>query len=48
MPGEPMKWPTKVWAGLEQGVGRAQLHHRPRDITTTPVGKGQASPGRVT
>jgi hypothetical protein len=44
MPGEPMKWPDEgVRRPLEQRIGRAHLHRRPRVITTTWSAKVSAS-----
>jgi hypothetical protein len=35
MPGEPMKWPTKVWAGRSnRASGAPTCITRPRVITT--------------
>ena len=42
MPGEPMKWPTKVWRGpLEQLLGRADLHDLAVVHDDDLVGEGQ-------
>ena len=42
MPGEPMKWPTKVWRGRSNSsTGRAGLHHLAVDHHHHLVGEGQ-------
>ena len=42
MPGEPMKWPTKVCCGRSKSSEALPIcTARPRVITTTCVGEGQ-------
>ncbi len=44
MPGEPMKWPTKVWAGRwNRSSAVPTCTALPRDITTTWSAKVSAS-----
>jgi len=39
MPGEPMKWPTKVWPVVEEFARTAHLYRPARVITTTCCAK---------
>jgi hypothetical protein len=44
MPGEPMKWPTKVWAGRSNSASALPTCTAlPRVITTTSSAKVSAS-----